>query len=41
MFETEVKSNGWDNAYNKDHFHPNGLGYKLMAKVIAGALRDE
>ena len=41
MFETEVKSNGWDNAYNKDHFHPNGLGYKLMAKVIAGTLRDE
>ena len=35
LFETEVNVNGWDNSYNKDHFHPNGTGYVLMAKAIA------
>ena len=42
MFETEVNVNGWDNSYNKDHFHPNGTGYVLMAKAIAEVIsRDE
>ena len=41
MFETDVKANGWSNAYNKDHFHPNGTGYRLMARVIAAAISKQ
>lgn len=39
MFKTEVDENGWARAYNKDHFHPNGFGYKLMAEKIASAVK--
>lgn len=35
MFETLIKKDGWDKYYNKDHFHPNGEGYALMAAQIA------
>ena len=35
MFKSEVESNGWESAYNRDHFHPNGAGYGLMAEAIA------
>lgn len=35
-FQSCIKSdrNGWNRYYNKDHFHPNGEGYLLMAKWI-------
>lgn len=33
-----VESDGWDCVYNKDHFHPNGEGYLLMAEEIAKVL---
>lgn len=26
---------GWDKLYSHDHFHPNALGYELIAKTIA------
>ena len=35
MFKSEVESNGWESAYTRDHFHPNGAGYGLMAEAIA------
>lgn len=38
MFKSEVEANGWDRAYNKDHFHPNGVGYGLMAEAIAAVV---
>lgn len=41
LLKSEVELNGWDNAYNKDHFHPNGFGYRLMAERIARALDCE
>lgn len=41
MFESEVELYGWAHAYNKDHFHPNGFGYGLMAERIARALDCE
>lgn len=33
-----VLLDGWDAVYNKDHFHPNGEGYRLMAEEIAGTI---
>ena len=41
MFKSEVEANGWDRAYNKDHFHPNGVGYGLMADAIVPAICKE
>lgn len=41
LFEAEVKKNGWDRAYNKDHFHPNGIGYGLMADKIAAEVKEK
>lgn len=40
IFKEEVEANGWDDAYNKDHFHPNGVGYGLMAEAIAAAVLE-
>lgn len=40
MLKAEVETNGWGHAYNKDHFHPNGTGYGLMAKAIAAAVSE-
>lgn len=34
-----VEYNGWKSCYNHDHFHPNGDGYKIMAKEIATVLQ--
>ena len=36
-----VEQVGWDQVYNKDHFHPNGAGYVLMARAIADVLVTE
>lgn len=33
-----VSLDGWDAIYNKDHFHPNGEGYRLIAERIAGII---
>ena len=41
MFKTEVGENGWERTYNKDHFHPNGIGYQLMADKIAAAVKSQ
>lgn len=41
MFESEVETNGWDHAYNKVHFHPNGTGYGLMAEAMVSAIHEE
>lgn len=38
LLEASVEQMGWDEIYNKDHFHPNGTGYVLMARAIADAL---
>ena len=35
---SRVEDGGWDSVYNKDHFHPNGDGYLVMAEEIAGAI---
>ena len=35
LFHRCVEKDGWDSVYNKDHFHPNGRGYQLMAKAIS------
>ena len=37
-FRECVARDGWDFVYNKDHFHPNGEGYRLMAGEIARAV---
>lgn len=39
LFRRKVKEAGWDSCYNKDHFHPNGEGYRLMAERIATEIR--
>lgn len=41
MLKSEVETNGWSHAYNKDHFHPNGIGYELMAEAIVSAIHEE
>ena len=41
MFKSEVETSGWGHAYNKDHFHPNGTGYGLMAEAIVLAIHEE
>lgn len=41
MFKSEVETSGWGHAYNKDHFHPNGTGYGLMAEAIVSAIHEE
>lgn len=38
LFRCCVEKDGWDSVYNKDHFHPNGRGYQLMARAIAEPL---
>lgn len=38
LFKEKVESAGWDSCYNKDHFHPNGGGYRLMAESIASEI---
>jgi len=35
LFKEDVQNNGWEKSFNCDHFHPNGNGYKLMAKWLA------
>ena len=39
-FETAVTQFGWDAVYNKDHFHPNGSGYQLIAGMLAQIIRS-
>lgn len=39
LFRGKVAEQGWDSLYNKDHFHPNGGGYEVMARVIAEHVR--
>lgn len=36
----ESDKNGWNRYYNKDHFHPNGEGYLLIAKWIDHELKN-
>lgn len=38
LFKEKVEAAGWDSCYNKDHFHPNGDGYRLMAEMIASKI---
>lgn len=38
LLSERVRRDGWDSVYNKDHFHPSGEGYRLMAKEIAQAV---
>lgn len=38
LFHHCVEEDGWDSVYNKDHFHPNGKGYRLLAEAIAGPI---
>ena len=38
LFKSRVEASGWDSCYNKDCFHPNGEGYRLMAERIAGQI---
>ncbi|MFQ9750496.1 MAG: SGNH/GDSL hydrolase family protein [Collinsella aerofaciens] len=40
MFKSQVEASGWDSCYNKDHFHPNGEGYRLMADRIAAQIKS-
>lgn len=39
LFRSQVEASGWDSCYNKDHFHPNGEGYRLMAERIAAQIK--
>lgn len=39
LFKAKVEAEGWDSCYNKDHFHPNGEGYRLMAERIAAEIQ--
>lgn len=39
LFKEGVAARGWDALYNKDHFHPNGGGYEVMASAIADAVK--
>lgn len=41
LFKSKVKEDGWDSCYNKDHFHPNGDGYRLMAERIAVEIKSK
>lgn len=34
FFQRSVATQGWNVFYNYDHFHPNGRGYEIMAKLI-------
>lgn len=38
VLKSEVEAYGWDSCYNKDHFHPNGAGYKIMAEMLFDAI---
>lgn len=38
IFKEIIKNKGWDSVYNKDHFHPNGEGYQVMANCISSAI---
>lgn len=38
--KNHVVAGGWDSVYNKDHFHPNGDGYQVMAELIAASVRE-
>lgn len=35
-----VMYDGWSQYYNCDHFHPNENGYMIIAKEIAGVLKN-
>lgn len=39
-FDKCVKENGWNSMYNKDHFHPNSEGYRVMAKEISSTILE-
>jgi lysophospholipase L1-like esterase len=41
LFRTKVDKSGWDSCYNKDHFHPNTEGYRLIAEHIANEIHHE
>ena len=34
----KVECEGWSSCFNADHFHPNGLGYNMMAELISDAI---
>lgn len=34
----KVEREGWSSCFNADHFHPNGLGYNMMAELISDAI---
>lgn len=36
----ESEKGGWDRYFNKDHFHPNGQGYLMMAEWINCAIKN-
>lgn len=38
LLKESVERLGWDGCYNKDHFHPNGAGYEIMARALAGEI---
>ena len=40
-FKNLVTIKGWEEIYNADHFHPNGTGYKYMAKLLVNQIRGE
>lgn len=39
-FQKEIKENGWDKIYYKDHFHPNLNGYKIIADEIIKKIEE-
>ena len=38
LLRESVDKLGWDGCYNKDHFHPNGPGYEIMARALEGEI---
>lgn len=37
----KVEREGWSSCFNADHFHPNGLGYNMMAKLISDSILSD
>lgn len=38
LLKESVERLGWDGCYNRDHFHPNGAGYEIMARALEGEI---